>query len=411
MKVLISTLGRSHFVNSASSIIAAGVDAVLFQGWVVQNPKRSLLVKCATWLLGRRSFQYGMEKRVTPELQGRNKGDFLAEAFSTLLIMTLGRLGDSLQSWCIKVGFIFHGFRTRFLISKYDIFHVRSGLGQGGAIQKAKKKKTKVLVDQSFVHPYFFSEDLRGGRLKGCSFWTLVLQDCVEADLLLVNSDYVKETFVRYGYPVEKIRVIHLGVRKDFNQLRMWSETDKKAIWSLDNPLSILFTGTFNERKGASYFLEAIAALLAKNRPIKITVVGTVDLTDAQRERFKEILSKIDFTGHVSQDQLKIYLSSHHIYLFPSLAEGCAQSGMEAMSAGLCVLATRESGLPIRIKETGFYVPARNSSYIVNVIESLLERPEEIIRVGRNASQQLKEYTWQHYAENVKLIYSELMQS
>lgn len=408
MKVLISTLGRSHFITAASSIIAAGVDAVLFQGWVVENPSNSLWVKYATRIIGRKSFLYGMEKRITPELRERNKGDFLAEVVQTILMKTIGRLGNFLWNWSVKVGFFIHGMRTRYFINHFDVFHIKSGLGQGGAIRTAHRNVKKVLVDQGIAHPVSLLESIGGGGLTRGSFWQTVLKDCLEADLLMVNSDFVKDTFVRQGYPIQKIRVVYLGVRKDFNQLRIWKDADAKFIGSRQEPLKILFTGAFTERKGAEFFLEAIAALLANNRAIRVTVVGTVTLLQVHHECFKEVLGQIEFTGHIPQDQLKQYLSSHHVYLFPSLAEGCAQSGMEAMSAGLCVVATRESGLPIHDGETGFIVPAHNSNSIVNILEFLLLHPERVVQIGRNAAQQLKDYTWEQYAENVKKVYAEL---
>ena len=75
MKVLITTLGRSHFIQVASSLIARGVDAYLFQGWIVKDAAHSRLVRFAAKVLGRgESFIYGFTRRMTPELEGRNRG-------------------------------------------------------------------------------------------------------------------------------------------------------------------------------------------------------------------------------------------------------------------------------------------------------------------------------------------------
>ena len=41
------------------------------------------------------------------------------------------------------------------------IFHVRSGSGRGGAIEKAHKKGMKVIVDHSIAHPLFMEKQLK----------------------------------------------------------------------------------------------------------------------------------------------------------------------------------------------------------------------------------------------------------
>ena len=110
------------------------------------------------------------------------------------------------------------------------------------------------------------------------------------------------------------------------------------------------------------------------------------------------------------QDDLKAFLAESDIYLFPSLADGCAQSGMEALTAGLPVVATYQSGLPITDGETGCVVPMKDAAAIADKIEWLIAHPEERERLGRNAAKMMREnYTWEKYAENVKRIYAELI--
>ena len=96
--------------------------------------------------------------------------------------------------------------------------------------------------------------------------------------------------------------------------------------------------------------------------------------------------------------------------VFPSLAEGCASSGMEAMAAGLCVVATYESGLPITDGESGYLVPAKNAQALAERIDWLTQHPSELDRTGRTAARLIREkFTWQQYAANVKNVYEELV--
>ena len=98
-----------------------------------------------------------------------------------------------------------------------------------------------------------------------------------------------------------------------------------------------------------------------------------------------------------------------NIYLFPSLCEGCASSGMEAMAAGLPVIATKESGLPITNMKNGIIVPSKDEKSIVDAIIKLYQ--DHLLReaLGKESAKMIEHnYTWQKYAMNVYSIYNKL---
>jgi glycosyltransferase involved in cell wall biosynthesis len=294
-----------------------------------------------------------------------------------------------------------------------DIFHVRSGAGQGGAIKRAKRKNMKIVADHSIAHPLFMRENVLPEYTKyGIDFnitptdpfWhDIVLKDCDDADLVLVNSDFVKQTFIEAGFPNDKLRVVYLGVREDFIGI--------KTSYSVKKPVRLLFTGGLVLRKGIEYLIAAMADLSARSIPYSLTVVGEV--TDEMKPIFNKHRTcnlPISFIGHVDQDALRGFLSQADMYVFPSLGEGCASSGMEALAAGLCVVATKESGLPISDGTNGYLVPSRDSKAIADRITWLYENPANIERVGREAMRMIRSnYTWDMYADKVIGIYGELV--
>ena len=187
----------------------------------------------------------------------------------------------------------------------------------------------------------------------------------------------------------------------------------------------MLFTGNFSLLKGAEYLLESLRILNERGIKVHYDVVGAVSAPKAMLEHFNAETQRrgedtlnsklqtsnlpITFHGPVPQDDLKAFLAESDIYLFPSLADGCAQSGMEALTAGLPVVATYQSGLPITDGETGCVVPMKDAAAIADKIEWLIANPQECERLGRNAAKMMREnYTWEKYAENVKRIYAEL---
>jgi glycosyltransferase involved in cell wall biosynthesis len=182
----------------------------------------------------------------------------------------------------------------------------------------------------------------RNGQVFGFGpdnpFWQLVLKDCEEAELLLANSVFVKDTFVQAGYPVDRIRVVYLGVRPDFFNLK--TEYTNHVLRQSERPLRLLFTGGFGFRKGAEYLLAALSILRQRGLNVVLTVVGNYEEARPLLSNHASVLPYVELVGHVPQDDLKKYLADADLYVFPSLAEGCASSGMEAMAAGLCVVCT-----------------------------------------------------------------------
>ena len=289
----------------------------------------------------------------------------------------------------------------------------------------------KVLVDHSALHPAQTESNLKadcdrwGEPLPiapNAGVWKNVMKDCVEADILMVNANHIRDSFVERGYEPKKVRVVYLGVRDDFRDVTIRRlETGKKN----DVP-RVLFTGNFSLLKGAEYLLESLRILNERGIKVHYDVVGAVSAPKAMLEHFNAETQRrgedtlnsklqtsnlpITFHGPVPQDDLKAFLAESDIYLFPSLADGCAQSGMEALTAGLPVVATYQSGLPITDGETGSVVPMKEAAAIADKIEWLIAHPEERERLGRNAAKMMRErYTWEKYAENVKKIYEEMI--
>ncbi len=307
------------------------------------------------------------------------------------------------------------GWREAKRISNVDIYHIRSGAGQGGLIKTVKKQDIRVLVDHSALHPAqtevnLMAEYERWGEslpiAPNIGVWKNVLKDCAEADILMVNANHIRESFVDCGFDPKKIRVVYLGVRDDFRDVAI----NRLDSGKKNDVLKVLFTGNVSLLKGIEYLLKSLKILNERGIRVHYDVVGSINSPKALIKKYNDL--PIKFYGPVPQDAIKDFLANSDIYLFPSLADGCAQSGMEALTAGLPVVATYQSGLPITDGETGCMVPMKDACAIADKIEWLIARPEERKRLGLNASRMMREkYTWEKYAENVKKIYEEMSEN
>lgn len=403
LKIIISTFGPLHLMKSAE-YISTIADVSIIQGWLPSSFSRPLVKLCSK--LSGRDLLKSFHKRQVANVCS-NTGIAMPEFYlwASKLFRCL-RMDNSAM-----YASILYGLLSRRYINDADVFHVRSGNGGGGAIEKARNCGMKIVVDHSIAHTNFLRKTLNPeyNRLGldcgyNTKFWDLIIDNCKAADCILVNSDFVKQTFVEEGIDKSKIKVAYLGVRPDFFSL--------KKTYSLTGKLKILFTGGFGIRKGARYIIEATRKFDDLQLDYKLTVVGACEPLEMD-SLFKSYESKnIEFIGFVPQSELKQYFVESDIYLFPSLAEGCASSGMEAMAAGLPIIATRESGLPIESGHDGIIINSKSSDDIVNAVLRLKEDVLLREKYGKNAALKIKEkYSWEHYAETVVSYYREIIEN
>ena len=404
--VLATGHGPLHFIESGMWIAKSGIQLRVIFGWV---PKRadSFLCRMASKIVGR-DLSAGLKRRMLPNAPFEIVTTAFSEIMNQLarrICVLFGKHPHLVDSWTWSL----LGFQSRQYLKGFDILQVRTGAGQGGLIKAAKKRGMKVIADHSALHPITCGNNLRDDYARwgqtlaighGLGVWKNVEADCQQADVVVVNADHIKDSFIENGYSPEKIKVAYLGVRKDFMGI--------KTEYRKSGTVKILYTGAFSILKGAEYLLKSIHILAERGVDVECIIVGNVDAPIALCEQYAHL--PVKYVGRIPQDELVTYLKDCDIYLFPSLADGCAKSGMEAMAAGMCVVATRESGLPVTDGENGCFVPKKDAMAIADKIEWLAAKPEERERLGRNAAKLIMEnYTWEKYVETITKIYEELL--
>jgi glycosyltransferase involved in cell wall biosynthesis len=231
-------------------------------------------------------------------------------------------------------------------------------------------------------------------------FWTLVARDCAEADCVLVNSQGVRDSIVRHGVNPQRIRVLYLGVRLDF----LGAKTDFRR----SGKLNLLFTGSFIVRKGLLDLLELMDRLRNSNVDAVLNVVG--DAEEAKK-LLGNRLNREDLIlhGFQPQESLGKFLAEADMYVFPTLAEGCAKSAMEALAAGLPVVTTPSCGLPGLPGRDWVSVPENQPDELCRAVLSLAGNEALRTQIGKAGTALVREgYSWEQYGRNLAALYNEL---
>jgi len=204
-----------------------------------------------------------------------------------------------------------------------------------------------------------------------------------------------------------RIRVIPNGVDlSEFSGLRRQRQPRDEA--------ELLFVGrVYPRQKGLDYLVKALAQLPPQRR-VRLVVVGedwggVADLRSLARTLGIE--DRILFKGLLARDEVLRAYASADVFVLPSLFEPFGIVLLEAMAAGLPVVASRVGGIVDVVEDgkTGLLVPPRNPQAIADAIERLLSNPTLRQRMGAEARMRAPAYSWEELVPRILEVYREAM--
>ena len=154
----------------------------------------------------------------------------------------------------------------------------------------------------------------------------------------------------------------------------------------------IVHVGRFVELKNHALLLQAFAQLKSTH-PLYLWLVGDGELRPAMEQLARElgIAERVHFWG-VRSDVADI-LNAADIFTLPSKYEGNPMAVMEAMAAGLPVVASRVGGIPelVETEQMGILVPVDDETYIAQGLQTLVDDAALRQRMGQAALQRAHE--------------------
>lgn len=192
----------------------------------------------------------------------------------------------------------------------------------------------------------------------------------------------------------ERLEVIGRGVDcQAFSPLKR-SEA-LRASWGVtadDEPV-LVHVGRLAAEKNAELALKAHAALLAVQPAAKLIVVGDGPL----RARLEAQYPAARFVGALRGEALAAHYASADILLFPSESETFGNVTLEAMAAGLCVIAFDLAAASEHIVNdcTGWLVrPGAEDAFICAAIHAARLPAQARSLMGQMARQRAEQATW-----------------
>ena len=189
-------------------------------------------------------------------------------------------------------------------------------------------------------------------------------------------------------------------------------EASRAALGVPADALLVMAVGRLVPVKGHAGLLRALAHMHAGEQPAYLALVGEGELRDKLEAQARSLglEERVIFTG-ARQDADRL-LQVADIYAQPSLREGLSIAMLEAMAAGLPVVASEvgAAGDVLTDGESGLLVPPGDEGVLIAALEDLLADAEKRARLGAAARERVAaEYSLQRMCEAYEaLMFQEL---
>jgi len=204
------------------------------------------------------------------------------------------------------------------------------------------------------------------------------------------NSQAAVERLIEEGVPDWRIVKIENGI--DRSRFVTAAPNDGTPLSSSRARRVVTTVANLRPGKGHEVLLKAAARVLRRIPDARFQIVGDGSRRPEleQQASALRISAQVAFLGH--RDDVPDVLRESDIFAFPSFMEASPNAVIEAMAAGLPVVATRAGGIPevIEHERSGLLVPPGDERALAAAILRLIERPELASRVAEAARQRVE---------------------
>lgn len=201
------------------------------------------------------------------------------------------------------------------------------------------------------------------------------------ADTVIVPSTFVKNTLDMYP-DKKKIVVNPFGVPANISQPRELTKNDQQ--------LRVLYVGSLTQRKGIGYLFEAVEKA---GKAVTLTIIGR---KVGQSDALDTNCAKHRWLSSLPHSEILAEMRAHDVFVFPSLFEGLALVTGEAISQGLPVITTPNSGGTDILRDgiDGFIVPIRDPEAITQRLLELHEDRALLKQMSDSARERAAQLDW-----------------
>lgn len=324
----------------------------------------------------------------------------LGISYSTLPVAARPRPGnDPIQ--ILKVIWALYSMLRQ---QRFDLLHTHGYFADICGIPIARLLRLPAL---STCHG-FIDTDRKLQLYNRMDLWALKL-----CSRVIAVSDELRNGLEKLGIDEDKIRVIANAVPVPplATQNDKGHRSFRQQHGNSQEEFVFVYIGRLSEEKGLLYLLEAFSELIKSDVCARLVLIGD----GPQRKMLERRVVELDIERQVSltgfQKQISPWLASADCFVLPSLTEGTPMALLEAMAAGIPIVATGVGGVPDVITDgvNGLLVPCADVGTLRNSMSRIIDHPELREKYSFEARKTVEShYSVQPWCEKILLIYRDL---
>ncbi len=262
-----------------------------------------------------------------------------------------------------------HSFGHWLRSSGTELLHIHAGIGWEGHALAHAGKAAGIPVIRTEHLPFLLTDERQKSEFR---------EGLSAVARLIVVSDASRATFLEADIDPDKICVIRNGI------LSLDDGKDARAQWGSPSARTLVSIARFSPQKDHATLVRAMPAVLARYPDAVLLLVGSGPEMAAVRDLVAELAIKeaVRFAGQ--RDDIASLLASADLFVLASRFEGLPLVVLEAMSAGVPVVATAIGGTIEALGHDHPYLvePGRPHA-LAEAICSVMSDPIAAARTGR----------------------------
>ena len=223
------------------------------------------------------------------------------------------------------------------------------------------------------------------------------------ADAIVTSTHYARQLVVStFGVAPDRIAVCPPGAP-------VWTTLGREPNIPANG--CVLFVGTLEPRKNLGVLLDAYERLAGAGGSVPPLVLAGRATPAAQpwldRIARTPLSAHVQHTGYVAQDDRERLFASARALVLPSLEEGFGLTALEAMAAGIPVLASNRGSLPEVVGDGGMLLEPEDAGAWADAIRRVAGDDSWATALGAAGLQRARAFTWDHTVATLRRAYED----
>jgi len=233
-------------------------------------------------------------------------------------------------------------------------------------------------------------------------FCKSILND--KLNIVISPSKFALDLYKKNGFFIDtEAKILPHGIDLDSSRFQDNNTVRHRS----KNTFDILYTGGLTKHKGIHVLIKAFR--LIQNSNIRLHIVGK-GIYEAELKRLAGNDKRIIFHGKFLNQDLEKFYHNSDIVVVPSVWYEVRSNVIpEAFRTGVPVIGSRIGAIPEFIQDNynGFLFDPTDERQLQTIILDLIEHPDKLRTLGKNASESVKEYEMSKYITRLIGIYDE----